>query len=303
MTAPNTLHYRQSRRQGNIRQHKRRRLAGEGASCIAGSYDCDTGLTCICPSVVGSSARRLFGAPAGSRQVHSMQCFCRQPPPSPPSPPPNAPPPSPPCNGVGYFGTSCFYADQPDTSGTSYSLSGGVLTTTSTSHHDWWSNRGGALFMHTPMPAPPWTASVQMRITTSFSTQIGGLTVYWGPDNTPGGFHFGSRTWSVSPGGVGYQTTGYGSGKVSIVAGSQSNTAISNFIGMWVWNRLSMAANGQITGSYHLDVSSPTPPASGWTDFITVTISSSYTPDRIALVHKTGASSTSTFEHRYWTLE
>jgi hypothetical protein len=155
--------------------------------------------------------------------------------------------------------------------------------------------------MYTPMPATPWTATVQMRITTAGSYQIGGFTLYEGDGGT-GYFHFGSRTWSISPGGIGYQTTAYGGGKVSVLSGGGYSSSIPNFIGKWVWNRLSMDTSGMMTGSYNMDVSSTTPPADGWINFVTFRITLGQ-PDRIALLHKTGDATTSTFEHRYWTLD
>ena len=120
------------------KQRSRRRLVAEGGECNLNSYDCSTGLSCICDDPEGGSARRLFGAPTATRSMNGLQCHCRYapPPPPPPAGPPAAPPspsPSPPppaavpvTQVIYSSGTQAYYA--PSATGTATLVAGAQYT-------------------------------------------------------------------------------------------------------------------------------------------------------------------------------
>ena len=157
--------------------------------------------------------------------------------------------------------------------------------------------------MWTAMPTPPWTATAQVRIPYDVnSTKVAaGYTLYKGPDGAMTTFTCGSRNWNGHQG-FGYNTTHWGSDKVTVNATNDVSMSDASFVGNWVWNRISMDTSNVITCSVQYDWGSSSPPNTGWVNAAILTIDSAHHPDRIAFLLKTGSATDTSVEHRYWSL-
>ena len=218
------------------------------------------------------------------------------PPPTPPPPP--SPPPAPP---IYPFGGVEFQADQPDPTNTSFAFGADgdgyeVLNTTSTSTHNMWTAREGALMMYAAMPEPPWSLSAQVRFNLNMDHHTCGLTVYGGGDGSVANINHGLMDWGGVCGGD--EEGAYGHGVFQVVDAMfsyYSGTALdtSKRTGSicevspedWTWFRLVQAADGEFTASWNSNASAELP-LSNWTTMSTFTFSNA--PDRIGLYHKTG---------------